>query len=375
MPAAARVLDMKAHKHHKPLRVPMLADKLKNYLEDLPAPRRKTIPPPESRVVVKKQGKKLVKAAKALVSPKNVSSMKATGIKTEIRVITPELAKKWLAHNAEKNRTVSRRTVEAYAREMKAGRWQVTHQSIAFNEKGELIDGQHRLTAIVEADVSVKMPVTTGLPLEFNAPIDQGYGRRIDQIIGKAPRYVSALRGMYYLEVGQLGKSFKTQIGLVEELESRHGFAVERVMALDKPLEGGIKIPAGFISMCAFAYPVNPTKVLEFVEQVAQGELLTRGMPAHTFRRWLMQDNHRTTTQKLIASANALRSLLTGEELERITAGGGEDHLGLGGYLYLCQKRRVMKLPGTPTHEEASFISMAKKGEKKREAKKNKAAE
>lgn len=36
----------------------------------------------------------------------------------------------------------------------------MTHQGIAFDENGELVDGQHRLNAIVEANIPVQMNVT-----------------------------------------------------------------------------------------------------------------------------------------------------------------------------------------------------------------------
>ena len=41
------------------------------------------------------------------------------------------------------------------ARDMKAGHWRLTHQGIAFDPAGVLIDGQHRLWAIVESDTTL----------------------------------------------------------------------------------------------------------------------------------------------------------------------------------------------------------------------------
>ncbi len=45
------------------------------------------------------------------------------------------------------------------ARDMKAGRFACTHQGIAFDTEGRLIDGQHRLWAILEAEMPVRMRV------------------------------------------------------------------------------------------------------------------------------------------------------------------------------------------------------------------------
>lgn len=44
---------------------------------------------------------------------------------------------------------------------MRRGDWLVTHQGIAFDTRGVLVDGQHRLGAVVEADVTVKIAVFT----------------------------------------------------------------------------------------------------------------------------------------------------------------------------------------------------------------------
>lgn len=84
-------------------------------------------------------------------------------MKTEIVTITPEMAKDMLEHNMKNNRRLNGETVRRYARIMHAGGWNLTHQGIAFDDKGALIDGQHRLNAIVQANVPVKMMVTYGV--------------------------------------------------------------------------------------------------------------------------------------------------------------------------------------------------------------------
>lgn len=285
-----------------------------------------------------------------------IGTLAGTEPRLEMRTITPDLARRWLGLNCHTNRKLSKRTVEAYAREMSAGRWQLTHQAIAFNQTGELIDGQHRLHAVALSGVTIKAYISTGLPLEYNAPIDQGYGRRIDQIMGKSSRYVSVIRGMYYLENADLAKSFKTQVGLIEELAERHGGAVEQVIAKST---SGIRVPAGFLSACAFAFPLAPEKILAFVEQVGTGELLVKGDPAYAIRRWFQRPDKRGAKENLVASCNAIAYLLKGKQMERVVAAGGEEREGLAGYLWICQRRRVLKLPGTPSADAASFKAMA----------------
>jgi hypothetical protein len=77
--------------------------------------------------------------------------------------VTPELAQGWLAHNG-RNRRIRETVVKAYAADMKNGNWLPTHQGIAIDTENNLIDGQHRLSAIVASGMTVKMLVTRGLP-------------------------------------------------------------------------------------------------------------------------------------------------------------------------------------------------------------------
>lgn len=53
------------------------------------------------------------------------------------------------------------------AKDMREGHWDTTHQGIAIATDGTLVDGQHRLMAVVESGVTVRMNVT------FNAPKSQ----------------------------------------------------------------------------------------------------------------------------------------------------------------------------------------------------------
>src|SRR4051812_17796470 len=111
--------------------------------------------------------------------------MKTPSIKWE--EITPKKAAAYLEKNVS-NRVVRKGTVTAYARDMKLGNWIPTHQGIAFNDRDELIDGQHRLHAIVESGVTVKMLISRGIPAETGTmrtmdAVDRGAVRSVaDQL-------------------------------------------------------------------------------------------------------------------------------------------------------------------------------------------------
>lgn len=92
-------------------------------------------------------------------------------MKTSVVTVTPELAKRWLKKNTN-NRRMRPLSVEKIAADIKAGGWIENHQAIAFNCDGTLIDGQHRLAAIVEAGVSIRSVVIRGVKKEALGVID-----------------------------------------------------------------------------------------------------------------------------------------------------------------------------------------------------------
>lgn len=98
---------------------------------------------------------------------------------TTVMEITPEIAKEML-ETSRGNRKISRQKVDEYARDMAAGRWQITHQGIAFDTSGTLKDGHHRLNAVVKSGATVHMSVTRDVPKDVTV-YDRGYTRNLRQ--------------------------------------------------------------------------------------------------------------------------------------------------------------------------------------------------
>lgn len=99
----------------------------------------------------------------------------------EIRDVGPDLAKLWLS-SSPGNRDLRKWWVEQLAAQMKAGNWQISPQGIAFDEVGALLDGHHRLEAVVLSGVTVKMLVMTGFPRSSYLVLDQGVKRTISDV-------------------------------------------------------------------------------------------------------------------------------------------------------------------------------------------------
>jgi hypothetical protein len=106
--------------------------------------------------------------------------------------VTPDLARSWLAANTG-NRYKRVNHIRSLAADMTAGRWRVTHQGIAFSSKGRLIDGQHRLEAILASGFPVWLTVFTGLDDDMFGALDRGARRSVRDELGKDARAVDPM--------------------------------------------------------------------------------------------------------------------------------------------------------------------------------------
>lgn len=102
----------------------------------------------------------------------------------EVVTVTPALAAEWLARPSVRQRTLARNVLVKYARAMGEGRWhQPSTDPIAFTKSGELLNGQHRLTALVRAGVTLQMLVAYDVPEDLFDVMDTGRSRTAAQFI------------------------------------------------------------------------------------------------------------------------------------------------------------------------------------------------
>jgi hydrogenase maturation factor len=105
--------------------------------------------------------------------------------KTEVVEINPIMARMMLSNKAV-NRTVRKTTVKKYARDMKQGKWVTTHQGIALDSSGAIIDGQHRLMAIIESGMAIKLMISyyDGSEEALRMPFDRNMARSLSDVTG-----------------------------------------------------------------------------------------------------------------------------------------------------------------------------------------------
>jgi len=107
--------------------------------------------------------------------------LNTNGMTTQLEVITPDKAEEILEKNTI-NRKIRSQHVRNYAEQMKNGNWHLTHEGIALGTDGKVLDGQHRLLAVIKSNVPVTMLVSRNAPQEIIKHIDIGAKRTTSDI-------------------------------------------------------------------------------------------------------------------------------------------------------------------------------------------------
>lgn len=264
----------------------------------------------------------------------NVSDSKSK-VSVEAILVTPALAKKWL--EGHKNvRPIRWNRVDAIANDIRDGNWKFTHQSICFDLEGNLLDGHHRLHAVLRSGKSIKMLVTRMDNLTIRDPIDQGSPRTIANITGLAPREVASLNALRQLELGHQ-VNVKMTLAEAQEMHEHH---VDYILELHK-VTNRHKLVGGIFAACVWAMPIDKIKVIDFATKVCTGEMISKGHPAYSMRVWKERHTRSSSWEVALAACNALRHYLTDTRLDKV-------YTGESGYRALTAKRRQLKVPYTP---------------------------
>ncbi len=185
--------------------------------------------------------------------------------------VTPALAEQWLAGRAE-NRVVRKSIVALYCRLMLARQWVLTHQGIAFDEEGRLIDGQHRLMAVVASGVSVLMVVMTGVSNEAFEAID----RHIKRSVADCLRIDKDIAAAAQAGWGHEGRGLKAMLSPpeVRDVVDAHGLSL--VFAVDNLTKQHVRgiTTAPIISMVARAHAAGygEERLRQFCAVLSSGE-------------------------------------------------------------------------------------------------------
>jgi hypothetical protein len=152
----------------------------------------------------------------------------------EVSMVSPEMAAKFLSDNASFQRKVRVGVVRDLANSITRGEWQLTHQAVAFDINGKLIDGQHRLNAVVRAGIAVPMLVVRGVDATCFKVIDVGVKRTIADALMIGSREASIVSRIGRTIVGLHKPSPDQSLKLYDE----YAPTIEKVLSISGKTSG-----------------------------------------------------------------------------------------------------------------------------------------
>lgn len=229
--------------------------------------------------------------------------------RTEIIFITPELAVKWMGHN-KLNRELRFSHITHLSREISEMKWVLNGESIKFDCDNNLIDGQHRLQAIIKAKQGIESYVTWGIDPTFFASLDTGRKRGPSDVLSirgeKSCALLAAALAIVwtYRRNGNLlpGSSSvrPTNLEILETLDQNAGIRNSIEWGQLDPLK--TLIPPGQAVALHFIFSEKSERADEFFQSLNEGRNLSAGNPLLTLREKLFRNRD--------ANAKLRRSIL-----------------------------------------------------------------
>jgi hypothetical protein len=205
--------------------------------------------------------------------------------------ITPALAAEWLKGNNVNRRLVSNH-VERLASEMLAGEWRITGDCIKLNGD-RLLDGQHRLQAVVRSGVTIQCFVARNVDLEAFPVLDTGRIRQGGDVLsahGYRNVYITAsvcrMVWMFERKMGSLNVSVTNSaiLNLVKRHPELPGF-ISDISAY------GFAKTSGIVASLYWLWAADNLKGEEFLQQFLKGAELKMTNPIYPLRERVINDH------------------------------------------------------------------------------------
>lgn len=210
--------------------------------------------------------------------------------------ITPQMAVEFLEKNTS-NRKVRTNHVKELSRDITNGHWDLNGEAIKISKRGEILDGQHRLHAILVAGVGIWTVLITNLADETRFTLDTNLRRTPTdhfRIAGvKSASNVAPLLGAVWQYLN--GRAFTNHNRATQR--DRQAL-LDQYPGLHRSADIGYRVYLGFrpfnrtaVGVAHFAISQVDTEVSpEFFARLEDGANLDTGNPVLTLRRRVMAD-------------------------------------------------------------------------------------
>ena len=280
-------------------------------------------------------------------------------INSDIQIISPTMAKHWLETTNIHNRKISKALVSKIATDILQGRWVVNGQAISFNISSHLVDGQHRLRAIVKADKDVQALVVTGLPLDAFSTVDSGKARTNGDVfnlegIPNAINVVTVIRAVLIECYGSSCRTLSSSRLLNTYSENAEVFQEAVLFAMRMRAHSPL-MHIGTLGSAYVLYKSNNSPFLltyiRFIEKVVEGVNLTPKSPEIAFLKWALLNSkysrisgHVENVKRRNALVQSLNILSRRREISKLTVVNSETPQGYFPYLDMETVKKYLGL-------------------------------
>jgi hypothetical protein len=229
-------------------------------------------------------------------------------VESKILEVTPEMAAGWLKNNP-RNRNLNAKVVDDLARAILQGNWALNGEAIKLSSDGQLLDGQHRLSAIVKSGATVEMLVVTGLEPWTQDTMDTGRKRTTADVLaihgeGNTNVLAAVTKRVWMLEQGNHKFANFSSPSTLELMET-----LERFPTLRRSTEIGVRVNSEYRAAGAsvtgtahhILHRVDESDAAEFFARLGTGAELPLEHPLLTLRRRLQRD--RDTSKRYVFHA------------------------------------------------------------------------
>lgn len=219
---------------------------------------------------------------------------------TRILQVTPAMAKKWLEGNT-MNRRLDKNRVRDFSNLMAAGKFYLNGDTIRFADDGTLLDGQHRLAAVVFAGITVTMEIREGLSKYVMPTIDVGTKRSSADILKMLGRSETAkLAGAinwahFFMNADGLSQPQTLHRASTMSALEQEEFINDNPSILDCVRSGGRwydkfrpLVPTMLMGFYFAAKSIDPDGAYEFCSGLATGANMDEHDPRMSLRRRLL---------------------------------------------------------------------------------------
>jgi len=214
-------------------------------------------------------------------------------VRLTTETITPTKARAMLAQN-NGNRRIRPAVVDKYTKDIQNGNWLLTADAIRFDSDGKLIDGQHRLLAIVQAGRPVKTVVARGVDHGVASVIDTGAARNLANVLTWLGEKYATDLGAVIVKCIRYEAGTMTRLGILTSHEQALAYLDENPLVRDSAaiaslFQGsGVKLPKSIVGMVHYqASKITSREDADaFFDQLRSGVGIERDSAHYVLKKW-----------------------------------------------------------------------------------------